>query len=210
MLISVYPPGVKKATAAAAACLRRARLVGAIPVGSGQGQVASAASRFGQEGLIHIEQAHVKSTGAGRHVETPDSIGALADQGDDPIMRRFESPDPMPEGQGVVFPKTFNVPHMKAGPFCFAGRDMQRNELAVGKDILFHESPHAPRIAFAASDPMIQEYAPVAQRPPGRGKILRELLFSHMFDHSDADDFIEWPILREMPIVPYLDPTAMG
>jgi hypothetical protein len=30
-----------------------------------------------------------------------------------------------------------------------------------------------------------------------------------MFDHSDADDLIERPIIREIPIVAHLDPTAM-
>lgn len=66
--------------------------------------------------------------GADSHVEAPDSIGALADQDDDPVRCRVEPPNPIPEGQGVVLAETFDISHMKASLFRFADRDMPWNE----------------------------------------------------------------------------------
>lgn len=86
-----------------------------IKIRAGQGHGPASAVAFGRDDLVDPSPPGLEFQCTRRHVQAPDAEGHLIDLPQGLLPARFESLDPMTQGQRVVGSKTFDVMDLEAG-----------------------------------------------------------------------------------------------
>ena len=85
-----------------------------VPIGSREWQIALAGSiQFCEERLVNSDVTTAKSVCRPGKVKTPHAVDRFVNEAARFIAVRFQSAEPIAEGEHVVFPQIFHIPNFK-------------------------------------------------------------------------------------------------
>src|SRR5258708_38911281 len=107
-----------------------------------------------------------------------------------------------------MLPQALHVTDFKPGLFGISQRRVDWHQLGIRKDIVTHKGRTLRlRLARTQSDTVVEENSARSQQFPCVFKIARELAFTHVLEHADANQFVETVAIGRVAVIAHLHPA---